>query len=147
MWCIYNLISFSKHYNPKLLGLVMSIQAGKTLYEQGHKCSQCHVSSFMWGPHQLKYEIGVWFSSICLNLTRISCNYAHFHIEVWWKLVVLPFFFFTLSYFQVHLPFYNKQNPKSFLSYSANGACSQLPYWFRHLNIQLPSSSMNAMEF
>ena len=57
------------------------------------------------------------------------------------------YFFFTLAYFQVHLFFYNNQNPKSFLSYSANGACSQLPHRFRHLNIQLPSSSMNAMEF
>ena len=34
-------------------------------------------------------------------------------------------------YFQVHLPFYNNQNPKSFISFK----------------IQLPSSSINAMEF
>ena len=53
----------------------------------------------------------------------------------------------TPAYFQVHLPFYNNQNPKSFLSHSANGASSQLPHWFRHINIQLPSFSMNAMEF
>ena len=27
----------------QLLGLLMSIQAGKTLYEQDFKCSQCHI--------------------------------------------------------------------------------------------------------
>ena len=56
---------------------------------------------------------------------------------------MLFFFFFFFSFgwikhstlhtrvFQVHLPFYNNQNPKSFLSF----------------NIQLSSTSINAMEF
>ena len=37
--------------------------------------------------------------------------------------------------------------PNSVLSYSTNGASCQLPHQFRNLNIQLPSFSMNAMEF
>ena len=69
-------------------------------------------------------------SSICLKLSGIRLHYALF-----------LFFFFSFGWtkhstlhahvFQVHLPFYNNQNPKSFLSF----------------NIQLPSSSINAMEF
>ena len=61
------------------------------------------------------------------------------------------FFNIRPAYFQVHLLFYNNQmqikNPNSFLSYSTNDASCQLPHQFRNLNIQLPSFSVNAMEF
>ena len=69
-------------------------------------------------------------SLICLKLSKIK----------WGEITLCSFFFFfwvnktllfTLVYIQVHLPFYNNQNPKSFVSF----------------NIQLPSSSINAMEF